>query len=294
LWKGVYQRFQQFHSNALLTQSQIDDGLVKQGGVRACLNRHYWPGNEPLANSLIIGSWGKSTQVRPPYDIDVLFVLPYAVYRRFEGYTGNRQSALLQEVKGVLEGTYSQTNIGGDGQVVVVEFDKIIIEVAPAILLDNGRYWICDTNDGGRYKTVDPRAELDRLDGIDSANFHNLRPVIRFAKVWKEYCNAPLPSYQIEMVADDFVRQCQWRDKDWFYYDWIMRDFFAFLLTRVNGTATFPGTGETVPIGDAWESRAASALEHARKACDWEHYDYVVTAGEEWQKIFGTMIPRSV
>jgi Second Messenger Oligonucleotide or Dinucleotide Synthetase domain len=294
LWMGVSQRFRQSHANALLTQAQIDDGILKQGGVRACLNRHYWPAHDPLANSLVVGSWGKSTQVRPPYDIDLLFLLPYAVYQRFEGYTGNKQSALLQEVKGVLAGTYPQTTMRGDGQVVVVEFNSIIVEIAPAILLDNGQYWICETNDGGRYKTVDPIAEIRNLDSIDSTNYSNLRPVVRFAKVWQESCNVPLPSYQIELVAGDFIRQCPWRDKDWFYYDWIMRDFFEFLLTRVNGSARFPITGETVLMGDAWQSRAETALERARNACGWERYDYVERAGEEWQKIFGTMIPRSV
>jgi hypothetical protein len=41
--------------------------------------------------------------VRPPRDIDLYFLLPPAVYHRFDNYIFvNRQSALLQEVRNVL------------------------------------------------------------------------------------------------------------------------------------------------------------------------------------------------
>jgi hypothetical protein len=295
MWIGVWQRFSQFHANALLTDAQLADGFTKQEGVRACLNRHYWPSApSDLANSLLVGSWGKQTQVRPPYDLDVLFVLPFEVYQRFEQNSGNKQSALLQEVKQVLQTTYSQTTMRGDGQVVVVAFNTVTIEVAPVILLQNGQYWICDTNDGGRYRIVDPVAELKNIEDTHTATFRHLRPVVRMAKVWQEYCNVPLSSFQIELIACDFIRQCQWRQYDWFYYDWIMRDFFAYLVSRANGWVFMPGTNEPVALGDAWKSRAESALDRAKKACDWEHYNYVTTAGDEWQKIFGLIIPRTV
>ncbi len=293
MWIGVRQRFSQFNTNALLTANQLDDGRTKLAGIRSCLNRHYWPEADAQANTLLVGSWGKQTQVRPPYDLDLLFVLPVAVYHRLEQTTGNKQSALLQEVKGVLAETYSQTDMRGDGQVVVIAFNTVIVEVVPAIPLQNGQYWICDTNSGGSYKTVDPAAELRNIEDTHVANYHHLRPVVRMAKVWQEYCNVPLRSFLIELVACDFIRQCQWKVYDWYFYDWIMRDFFAYLLTRVNGWVSMPGTGELIFLGEAWKSRAESALERAIKACDWERHDYVATAGDEWQKIFGAMIPRT-
>jgi hypothetical protein len=295
MWIGVSQRFSQFYSNLLLTTSQVEDGLTKQAGVRACLSRHYWPlAADAQANSLMVGSWGKQTQVRPPFDVDVLFVLPYEVYQRIEQNVGNKQSALLQEVKGVLQETYPQTTMRGDGQVVVVSFNTVVVEVAPVFRLQNGQHWICDTNDGGRYRTIDPLAELKNIEDIHIATYRHLRPVVQMAKVWKEYCNVPLPSFQIELIAGDFIKQCEWRVYDWFYYDWIMRDFFAFVITRANGWAFLPGTREVIALGDAWKSRAESAFERAKRACDWEKYDCVATAGDEWQWIFGTMIPRDI
>jgi hypothetical protein len=86
-------------------------------GVRRSLNSHCYDSSSASANSFLIGSWGKYTKTRPPRDIDLYFVLPYEIYQRFESVQGNKQSALLQEDRRVLQGTYPNTNLRGDGQV---------------------------------------------------------------------------------------------------------------------------------------------------------------------------------
>jgi SMODS domain-containing protein len=123
MWIGVRQRFTAFHKELLLTQDQIDDGLTKQWGVRSKLQEAYYPNGDP--EGFMVGSWGKGTQVRPPRDVDVFFVLPYDVYYRFEQRSGNKQSALLQEIKEKLLDKYPQTDMRGDGQVVMVKFKRL-------------------------------------------------------------------------------------------------------------------------------------------------------------------------
>lgn len=294
MWAGVRARFRQFHGNLLLTQDQIDDGVTKHCSIRRCLNRHYYESASETDNSFLIGSWAKGTRVRPPRDIDLYFILPVAVYHRFQGNTGNRQSALLQEVKRILEATYPTTAMRGDGQVVVVRFNTINVEVVPAFLLGNGRYWICDTHDGGRYKETDPWAEAAHVESVHSANNNNLRPVIMMLKAWQACCSVPIKSFQIELVAAEFLAQSPWRLYDHYYYDWIMRDFFAFLYHRANTFVHVPGTGEAVFLGDDWRSRTESAYHRAVKACDYERDDWILLAGQEWQKIFGNQIPVKV
>src|ERR1700732_401414 len=102
----VSQRFDAFLSAIALTAEQAQDGITKHSGIRDCLNKHYYGVASGSANSMVVGSWGKSTRVRPTRDIDVLFVLPYSVYERYQGKSGNKQSQLLQEVKAVLSKTY--------------------------------------------------------------------------------------------------------------------------------------------------------------------------------------------
>jgi hypothetical protein len=292
MWIAVTKRFTQFHDNILLTENQHEDGTTKHHGVRKCLNSHYYGSSSESANSLLVGSWGKHTRVRPPRDVDVLFKLPSTVHARFEEYSGNKQSALLQEVKGVLQSTYPSTDMRGDGQVVVVRFNSINVEVVPAFELTSGQYWICNTNDGGSYKTADPVAEADQISSIHTDNSNNLRPLIRMLKTWQSYCNVPLKSFHVELLTAEFLKQSEWRQNSVFYYDWLLRDFFKFLQGKEHAYLFAPGTYEMMNIGNDWKSRCDSAYDRAVKACDYERDDLVNLAGVEWKKIFGDPVPQ--
>jgi hypothetical protein len=293
-WIAVRQRFTQFHSNLSLTPTQFLDGITKRNGVVNSLNRRYYDSTSDTDNSFLVGSWGKDTAMRPPRDVDLYFLLPVAVYTRFQARVWNRQSALLQEVKAALTETYPDTDMSGDGQVVVVRFGSYSVEVVPAFALTNGRYWICNTNGGGSYKETDPWAEVGYINTVNQANNGNLRPLIRMLKAWQAYCSVPIKSFQLELLAADFISGSPWRLRDFFWFDWITRDFFLYLYHRANTFISVPGTLETIYLGNDWQSRAESAYRRAVRACDHEQYNRVDAAGEEWQKIFGSQIPRTI
>lgn len=185
-WIAVSERFRQFHGNLSLTPRQSLDGMTKRNRVVNCLNRHYYGSTSDTDHSFLVGSWGKQTAMRPPRDVDLYFILPVSVYTRFQGYIWNRQSALLQEVKDVLTETNPDTDMRGDGQVVVARFESYNVEVLPTFLLQNGRYWICDTNQGGFYKETDPWSEVNYINSVDRATNSNLRPLQdRFRQSWR-------------------------------------------------------------------------------------------------------------
>jgi Second Messenger Oligonucleotide or Dinucleotide Synthetase domain len=82
-----------------IRQDEIEDGTKKLGRVIASLNRCYWEHSSETLNATLVGSWAKQTRVRPFSDIDIMFVLPWNVYWRFEKRIGNKQSQLLQELR---------------------------------------------------------------------------------------------------------------------------------------------------------------------------------------------------
>ena len=292
-WIAVRARSEKFHQNLSLTPNQFQDGLKKRQGVVTCLNRHYYGSTSDWDNSFLIGSWAKDTAIRRPRDVDLYFVVPYEVYLRFQNHRWNRQSALLQEIKNVLSQTHSRTAMRGDGQVVLVQFDSYDVEVVPAIALTNGRYWICDTHDGGSYRETDPWAEVRYIEAVDKVNAGNVRPLIRMLKAWQEHCSVPIKSFQLELLAADFIQSSLWRLYDFFWFDWIIRDFFAYAYHRANSSVVVPGTSQPIFVGNLWQSRTASAYYRAVRACDHERENRVENAGDEWQKIFGQQVPRT-
>jgi hypothetical protein len=197
-WRYVRQRFSGLLENLKITASQAENGDTKQAGVRNCLSRHYWSTASETANSMLIGSWGKRTRVRPPRDVDILFLLPAGVYHRFQARSGsNRQSDLLQEVKNVLAQTYPQTAMRGDGQVVLVPFNTTTIEVSPGFRCQDGSIIVCDTNAGGSYKTSTAEAEELALSNSDTRWNGNTRALARMMKQWQRECNVPLKSFRV-------------------------------------------------------------------------------------------------
>ena len=74
-----------------------------------------------MEHSIYVGSYGRGTAINTS-DLDVLIQLPDSEYERFSSMYGNGQSRLLQAVKNAILDTYPNTDIKGDGQVVVVSF----------------------------------------------------------------------------------------------------------------------------------------------------------------------------
>lgn len=290
MWTAVIPRFRRFVEELQPTVAEVEDAHTKQLGVRKSLHREYW--NEATEDPLgfVVGSWGKQTMIRPPSDIDVFMQLPLDDYHRINGYAGNRQSILLQEIKSVLEATYPQTRMRGDGQVCVVAFNSITVEVVPVFKYTDMLWLMPDTHAGGTWKIVNPTAEVASLNNADLIASSNCRKLVQMLKAWKKSCNVPIKSFLLELLAAEFLRNYKNRNEGFFFFDWFVRDFFHFMLQRIHGHIWAPNSATYIALGDAWESRAITAWNRASIACEYEYKDMIVHAGDEWQKIFGNQI----
>ena len=293
MWIHVTRHFEQFLGELELTIPERQDAEGKANRTARSLFSKYYP-NQPFdATSYInVGSYGKRTATRPPTDLDMLFVLSREVYLRIEGLAGNKQSQLLQEVRRALLVTFPNTEIGADGQAVVAPFQTYNVDTVPAFHFISGefagQYLIADTTDGGRWRYSHPVAEYNWLRQVDAASAGKATHLIKMLKAWKRECNVDIKSICLEVLANVFVTQWKYRDQTVFYYDWMIRDFFAFMLNHVNGWTRPAGITEQIQLGDAWVTKCRSAYNRALKACDYEHADDGFAASSEWRKIFGS------
>jgi Second Messenger Oligonucleotide or Dinucleotide Synthetase domain len=266
---------------------------------------HYWNQESEENNSLLVGSWGKSTAIRPPRDIDVLFILPDRVRTRLDGLTvgTNIQSVLLQEVRGVLAKNYRKTKMRGDGQVVVVPFVSHEIEVVPAFVHKSlffreptGKYIICNTGGGGSWTVTDPKAEQAHIREANTRTDGETRNLTRMLKRWQAHCHVEIKSFVLELLVVEFLDGWTHSKKGLAWYGYMVRDFLEFACQKnFFSGVTVPGTDEWLPCGSPlWNSKARSARARAAKACRYEASDKPgsgASAGSEWQKIFGPDIP---
>ncbi|RJF70890.1 hypothetical protein D4Q52_14775 [Rhodopseudomonas palustris] len=200
----------------------------------------------------------------------------------------------MQEVKEVLGDKFKQTRIRGDGQVVEVAFNTLTIEIVPVFRASTGQFWMPDTNGGGRWKITDPIAQINYIDGADTAVNGNVRPLAKMMKLWARERQVPIKSFAIELLAAQFLPARGNGGYDAYWYDYYVRDFLYFLLGKTGSFIEIPGTYDSYFLGKEWESKARAALDAANVACHYERTDQIVAAGQEWQKIFGSRIPVDV
>jgi len=270
---SVEQQFEQFYERIQLTSSQIEDAKTKYNGVCKKLHDYYYPENEYSgATKLLIGSYGKRTNIRPPRDVDVLFFMPDERFDQYDDNESNGQSQLLQDIKNVLSEKYTTTDkIKGWGKVVLIEFSDGThnIELLPAWEQDNGKFIIPNTESGGFWETWDPRAEIQKIEDSDHSTQGKTRFLIRVIKKWSENCSTKLKSFEIEKYVLEFLSGHEYEDMD---YAILARDFFTYASNIAD---------------NEHRSHLETARDRAIKACDFEDEGKIEKAIQEWKKIFG-------
>jgi len=259
------------------------------------LNTDFWETNSDTSHSLYVGSYGRNTAIGGFSDLDMIFRLPYSMYEQYDDYNGNGQSALLQAVRTSIKKTYSVTNVGADGQVVLVPFDDgLTFEVVPAFINKNNSYTYPDSNNGGSWKVTNPSPEIKAIRDRNAYCNGNLVPLCKMMRAWKRKWNVPIGGLLIDTLAYQFIIGWEHKDKSYLYYDFMCRDFFKYVAEQ-DEDQTFwkaPGSGQYV-YGKGFQYKAkrcynisldAIAYETATPKKEW-------SAKQKWREIFGTSFP---
>jgi hypothetical protein len=179
----VAEAFKQFCNSILLDTSDME---ISAEEIAKKLNKYYYDlDNTALLHQYIVGSVGRNTAISNESDLDIIFDLPVDLYSRYNAYESNGQSALLQEVKNVLLERYPRTSIKGDGQVVVIEFNKYTVELVPAFKQNDGKFKYPNANNGGSWKITDPISEQEECTKCEQKSSHNYYNFCRLIRAWR-------------------------------------------------------------------------------------------------------------
>lgn len=292
---GVGDWFREFCSE--LVVSQVASISSRYQKITKRLNTDYWSTESSTAHSLYVGSYGRNTAIDGFSDLDMVFQLPYEVYKQYDKYTGNGQSALLQAVKKSIEKTYSTTSIRGDGQVIQVPFDDgITFEVVPAFINENDSFTFPDANGGGSWRTTNPKPEIAAIRKRNNECNSNLIRLCRMARSWKRECDVPIGGLLIDTFAYQFIDGYAHKYKSYLYYDFMMRDFFDYVrnLDKTQEYWLAPGSGQRVYKKGEFHWKATRAYNLSLEAIAHEQAKPSQTwsAKNKWREVFGTRFPK--
>ncbi|EGR0608807.1 hypothetical protein ACOCGP_002011 [Vibrio cholerae] len=292
---GISEKFSTFCSALRMSDDVVSNVSYRAKQITKRINLDFRGLESETAYSLFVGSYGRGTDIFVS-DIDMIVQLPSELYEKYNAYQSNGQSALLQAVKDSIKKTYSTTYVSGDGQVVKLDFaDGICYEILPAFINKDGEsFTYPDTNDGGKWKVTNPRAEIKEFNTANSNWNKNLKRLCRMARAWKETWDVPISGLLIDTLAYNFLKQWEYKDKSFTYYDWMTRDFFEYLKDQDSEQLYWlaPGSSQYVWRKGNFEYKALRCYKISVEAIDYERDNMHAAANLKWREIYGTKFPN--
>ena len=278
---SVSNDFSTFCNNLRLNNTVVSNIQTRYHAITKRINQDFWNTDSDTTHSLYVGSYGRGTCIYTS-DVDIVVELPWSYYTKYNDYSGNGQSALLQAVRNSLMKTYSSSAVSADGQVVDIDFyDGIKFEVVPAFKYsDNSGYCYPDTNNGGTWKSMNPKSEIDSFNGRNIISNKNLKRLCRMIRSWNYQHTVLMSGILIDTIAYRFIQNYEYADKSFTYYDWMSRDFFKYLLDNADQEYWLkPGSNERV------YNKCLEALS------DYDN-DYAYCWHQDWREIYGYKFPE--
>lgn len=286
----IYTKFKNFCNALRMSDAQVATVRDRKARISKRLNSEFRNNFYSEANTLYVGSYGRGTAIHIS-DIDLIYVMPSTYYSTYNNYAWNGQSALLQKVKDVVLQSFPNTYIKGDGQVVVVQFsDGNKFEILPVFEQTDGSFIYPDTHNGGSWERTNPRPEIDEFNRMNGITNGNLKRLCRMVRAWKDKHNVSMSGLLIDTLCYRFIKEWQYRDNGFTYYDWMTRDFFNWLSNQ-NDYQNYwlaPGSNQQVYSIGRFCQKAKSAYQSALTAIAAEGNNNDWLANVYWRDIYGT------
>ena len=284
--------FETFCKNLRMSEKTVSDIQQRFHTITRRINIDFWGSTSDVNHSFYAGSYGRGTEIFLS-DIDMVVVLPSKYYDQYGNYLYNGQSALLQAVKKSIQTTYPSTSMSGDGQVVVVSFsDGVKFEIVPAFEYTDGTFAYPDTNNGGSWRTMDPKAEIDAFNELNKKCNKNLKRLCRMARAWNALHNVHMKGFLIDTLAYKFLASYEYKDKSYLYYDWMSRDFMQYLYDNADQSYWLaPGSGWHVTKNCVFKYDALIGVDNCKKAIEYEAKKMPASQHKTWREHYGTKFP---
>lgn len=263
------QTFKNLYNAIHLENTSDYDSAIKN--ITKKLNESYYADivdeiDSDIEHCHVVGSIGRGTAIKKISDVDMLFVLPHSIYERFNQYAVNGQSALLQDVKQYLIERYPRTEIKGDGQAVVIEFDKFSIDLVPVFTNYDGSFTYADSNNGGTWQNTNPISEQKEASNMNIISNNNYIELCNFVRLWKNTYGFIFGGILIDTFAHElFVNNPQFNDYDFSEFHEIIIAFLELLSKKDENNFKYYALGSNQEIIDKGKG---SCIKKAKECLD--------------------------
>lgn len=285
---SIADAFTQFLDNLAIDNASTISSRYEE--ITSSLNKKFRDTESKISNSLQVGSYGRWTAIKGISDLDMLYIVPTGQWDSYNKDGG--QSKLLSDTAAAIRARYPTTDIRVDRLVVAAVYSKFRVEAQPVFEQVDGSFKYPDTYYGGSWKITKPRDEIKALKEFDHQKNKNLRRLCKMVRAWKNKHGVGMGGLLIDTLAHNFLKSTtEYDDKSYLYYDFMSRDFFAYLkdLPKQDSYAAL-GSGQRVKVKKSFQRRAKKAYALCLKAIEAEGKD---NQNDKWRAIYGRSFPAS-
>lgn len=309
-WRHLSTRMQALVAGLHPTPTERQAAFAAAGEVVAVMGRAlrgpgFGPGNGSGngGGHRVVGGFDKGTALAGASTVDVLVVLPDRLRPR-SGRTGPGgvivagvppMLDLITAAATVLAPRFGDVGLSRGGWLTVTldaqdTSRSAAVRVLPGFACATGGYlaalpWA--RNGGSLWRLMDPDAERRAVLDANTASRGKAVDLILMLKLWRRHLDVPIPSFAIELLVIEFLRVWLYRRQSAFFYDWMVRDFFFWLVAQADRHLMIPGSHEAVGLGRAWVAAAEHAYVTASQGADFERENEDDRASACWRRIFG-------
>ena len=267
----INDNFRELCKNLVLDREEMNATIQE---ITKKLNYEYYNLEKNLESHMyVVGSIGRNTAIKNSSDVDLLFDLPEELYKKYDDYDNNGQSALLQDVKNVLKSRYPRTNIRGDGQVVVLNFANYTVELVPCFKQENNIFKYPDTHDGGSWKYTDPLSEQNESEMSNEKSNGIYLDFCHILRSWKNQIGFSFKGLLIDtLVYNHFKENNYYSDSTYSDYLDIFKGVLEFLSDQNNNQNYWHALGSNQQISNddngQFVSKSKKALKKLEETTD--------------------------
>lgn len=284
---SISDAFKEFIGNLALDNAE--NISQRYGEITCALNKKFRDTESKTANSLQVGSYGRRTAIKGISDLDMLYIMPKG---EWNNYKDGGQSKLLADTAAAIRARYPATTVKVDRLVVQVVYSNYTVEAQPVFEQDDGSFKYPDTYNGGSWKITKPKEEIQAMSEFDAQKNKNLRRLCKMVRGWKNKHGVGIGGLLIDTLAHNFLKSTtDYDDKSYLYYDYMSRDFFAYLkeLPKQDYFAAL-GSGQRVKVKKQFQRKAKKAYELCLKAIEAEGQ---ANQNDKWRAVYGRQFPAS-
>jgi hypothetical protein len=284
--RTISQGFSTFHSRITPSGHESGKASSHKASITSRLEEYY-----DLNQLFYSGSANNGTSIPKHSDVDFFASIPRNKLKQ-------NSATSLREIKECLQGRFPNTSVYVDSPAIVLDFgsaDWDTAEVIPADYIEqkNGKnvYEIADG--AGGWMRSSPSIHTSYVTEHNTRLGKKLKPLIRFLKAWKYYCNVPISSFYLELRATKWMES-----ESSIVYDIdlckILKEFHSCSLAKMQdpkGVSGYVHACATEAKKTDALSKLATAKARAEKAREAERAGRTSTAFDWWDKVFAGNFP---